>query len=43
MSLFNEKLLREIIAEEVRPVLREEWASVITQNRPYKITSKPAI
>ena len=26
MSLFNEKLLREIVAEEVRRVLREEWA-----------------
>jgi len=25
MSLFNEKLLREIVAEEVRRVLREEW------------------
>jgi hypothetical protein len=24
MSLFNEKLLREIVAEEVRRVLREE-------------------
>src|SRR6185312_2068084 len=25
MSLFNEKLLREIVAEEVRQVVREEW------------------
>ena len=28
MSLFNEKLLREIIAEEVRRVLREELAEL---------------
>ena len=26
MSLFSEKLLREIVAEEVRRVLRGEWA-----------------
>ena len=28
MSLFNEKLLREIVAEEVRRVLREELAEL---------------
>ena len=27
MSVFNEKLLREIVAEEVRRVLRDEWVA----------------
>ena len=44
MSLFNEKLLREIIAEEVRRVLREElaeWESRHAGQSTYRSRRRP--